>query len=136
MSDWTIEIAGEDFAKFVRSLPVYEQTVLTAALNFVLAERGIDVCAGEWGKPLGSGLYEFRIRKGLDAILGEAGIEPSGPGGHRSVLLRVFCTFHGSKIVLLFHGYDKRRDPSAKRQKREIAKARRLLNDWKRLNRA
>ena len=44
----------------------------------------------------------------------------------------MFCTFHGDKIVLLYHGYDKKRDPSERRQQREIAKARRLHQEWKR----
>jgi hypothetical protein len=44
----------------------------------------------------------------------------------------VFCTFHGDKIVLLHHGYDKKRDPSDRRQQREISKARRLHQEWKR----
>jgi hypothetical protein len=53
-------------------------------------------------------------------------------GADRTVLLRVFCTFHGDRIVLLFHGYDKKKDPSAKRQAREIARARKLHAAWKR----
>jgi hypothetical protein len=43
------------------------------------------------------------------------------------VLLRAFCHAHGDKVVLLLGGYDKGRDPSAKRQQREIATARKLL---------
>jgi hypothetical protein len=48
------------------------------------------------------------------------------------VLLRVFCTFYGDRIVLLYHGYNKKADPSEKRQNREIAKARKLHEWWKR----
>ena len=48
------------------------------------------------------------------------------------MLLRVFCAFHGARIVLLFHGYDKLRDPSPKRQHKEIAKARKLNEEWRR----
>jgi hypothetical protein len=137
MSAWTIEIEGEDFLRFTRSLSAYEQAVMAAALDHVLAVRGIDVCAGEWGKALGGRRYEFRIRKTLDTMLGEVGIEPSGRrDGDRRVLLRIFCTFHGRRIVLLLHGYDKLRDPSAKRQQREIARARRLLKDWRRRKRS
>lgn len=96
------------------------------------AELG-DICSGEWGKPLGEGLYEFRIRKSLRTILVSAGLEaPAVGGADRSVLLRVFCTFHGNRIVLLHHGYDKKADPSLKRQQREIAKARKIHERWKR----
>jgi putative component of toxin-antitoxin plasmid stabilization module len=95
--------------------------------------HGIDICAGEWGKPLGQGLFEFRVRRSLDAILTTAGLDPSSlSGADRSVLIRVFCTFHGDMIVVLYHGYDKKRDPSPKRQQKEIAKARKLHEAWKR----
>ena len=51
-------------------------------------------------------------------------------GSDRRVLLRVFCTFHGDRVVLLLGGYDKGRDPSDKRQQKEIARARKLLKQW------
>ena len=130
---WTIEYEGAAFDRFFESLPGYEQTVLVAAIEHVLARHGIDICAGEWGKPLGGGLYEFRVRRSLRAILSEAGVDaPELAGADRDVLLRVFCAFHGDKIVLLYHGYDKKRDPSEKRQQREIARARKLHDAWKR----
>lgn len=130
---WTIEYEGAGFERFLRSLPGYEQAVLIAAIEHVLARHGIDICAGEWGKPLGSGLYEFRVRRSLTAILSEAGVDAAGfPGADRGVLLRVFCTFYGDKVVLLYQGYDKKRDPSEKRQQREIAQARKVHDAWKR----
>jgi len=129
---WSVEYDGDAFERFFVSLPDYEQAVVGTAITHVLAVHGIDVCAGEWGKPLGKGLYEFRIRRSLNAILTLAGLAPATiPGADRPVLLRVFCTFHGNKIVLLFHGYDKLRDPSPKRQQKEIAKARKLHDEWK-----
>lgn len=132
---WSIEYEGEAFDRFVFALPEYERTVLTAAFDHVLTVHGIDICAGEWGKPLGKGLYEFRIRRSLNAILTLAGLDAATiHGADRSVLLRVFCTFHGDRIVLLLHGYDKLRDPSPKRQQKEIAKARKLNEEWKRGN--
>lgn len=104
-----------------------------AAVEHVLQVYGIDICSGEWGKPLGEGLYEFRIRKSLRTILVSAGLDaPGEEGGDRSVLLRVFCTFHGDKIVLLYHGYNKKTDASVKRQQREIVKARKIHERWKR----
>jgi hypothetical protein len=127
-----VEYEGDTFERFLFSLPEYEQAVLIAAIEHVLQARGIEVCSGEWGKPLGNGLYEFRVRRSLQSILAIAGISNSTPGSNRSVLLRVFCTFHGNKIVLLYHGYNKKADPSEKRQQREIARARRLHDQWKR----
>ena len=72
------------------------------------------------------------MRKSLRTILTSAGLDVlEAAGSDRSVLLRVFCTFHGNKIVLLYHGYNKKTDPSTKRQQREIQKARKLHDRWK-----
>jgi hypothetical protein len=46
------------------------------------------------------------------------------------VLLRLFVTFHGDHVVLLFQGYDKGRDPSDRRQAKEIQTARKHLKAW------
>jgi hypothetical protein len=70
MPGWSIEYEGESFARFYRSLPEYEQAVLTAALYHVLRVDGIDICAGEWGKPLGQGLYELSNDQNLWMVLG------------------------------------------------------------------
>lgn len=137
MDTWSIEYEGDGFERFLLSLAPYEQAVLIAAVEHVLHRHGIDICAGEWGKPLGEGLYEFRVRKSLRTIFASAGLEPEEPAGtDRAVLLRVFCTFYGDKIVLLYHGYNKKKDPSEKRQQREIAKARKIHNHWKQRPRA
>lgn len=145
---WSVQYEGATFERFLFSLPAYEQAVLVAAIQHVLQPYGIDICSGEWGEPLGDGLYEFRVRKSLRAILRNADLdvqdepgtdEPATdepgtdePGTDRGVLLRVFCTFYGDKIVLLHHGYNKKADPTGKRQQREIAKARKLHERWKR----
>ena len=46
-----------------------------------------------------------------------------------------FCHAHGKRVILLLGGYDKGRDPSPRRQKREIASARARLADWSRSRR-
>ena len=51
------------------------------------------------------------------------------------VLLRVFVHFYGDRIALLLGGYDKGRYPKKKRRQREIARARRLLGQFKRRRR-
>lgn len=127
---WTVEVVSDDFERFVRKLPAYEQAVVVAAIRHVLAVEGIGICDSEWGKPLGRGLYEFRIRRSLDTILRSAGLPDAGGG--REVLVRVFCSFVGNRVVLLLGGYDKQRDPSDRRQLREIARARAELARWKR----
>ena len=86
------------------------------------------VCATAYGKQLGKGLFEFRLRR--DATSGAL------PGRHSRgeprVLLRVFCHAYGNKVVLLLGGYDKGADPSPRRQSEEIAVARTRLADWRR----
>ena len=128
---WAIEIASDDFERFMRKLPEYERDVVDAAIRYVLAVEGIAICDTEWGKALGGGLYEFRVRRSLAAILSSAGISGTGRA-RRAVVVRVFCAFSGNKVVLLLGGYDKLRDPSAKRQQREIHAARATLAAWKR----
>ena len=129
---WRIEYEGRSFERFFLALPGYEQAVLQAAIEHVLARDGMDVLATEWGKPLGQGLAEFRVRRSLETIFREAGasVPDDVVGCDRRVLLRVFCTFHGDRVVLLLGGYDKGRDPSDKRQQKEIARARKLLKQW------
>jgi len=129
---WSVEYEGDVFERFLRKVPPYEQAVLLAAIEHVLQVRGIEICADEWGKPLGRGLYEFRVRKSLRTIMEDAGLELRGHSGRgQNVQIRLFCTFYGRRIVLLYHGYNKNVDPSKKRQQREIRKARKLHERWK-----
>lgn len=134
---WTVEIEDDQkFRAFYRSLEDIEQAVLRAALQEVLPRLGMDICNTEWGKALGGGLYEFRIRRSLEAIYREfvsedaARSTPSNLRG-REVSLRVFCTFEGNKIALVLDGYDKQKDPSRKTQNTMIAKSRKSLASHK-----
>ncbi len=137
MSAWTIRLSDEkSFNRFVKKLSPYEEAVLFAAIDYILKPLGDDICSGEWGKPLGQGLYEFRVRQSLAAIYSGAGLtEEELPANaklpHSSVLLRVFCTFEGSEVVLLLGGYNKGKDPSKRRQQVEIKKARTRLTKHK-----
>ncbi|PJI55865.1 hypothetical protein CTI14_01395 [Methylobacterium radiotolerans] len=135
MSTWDVQLE-ETFRRAFDKLPQYEQAVMVAAIEKVLGELGHEVCSTEWGKSLGDGLFEFRVRKSLRAIHDEfkesgADIPDLPSGSNRDVLLRAFFTVHGDRIVLLLHVYDKKRDPSEKRQQREIKKARKQLRAWR-----
>jgi hypothetical protein len=106
------------------------------AMSEVLQHLGVGVCGTEFGRQLGGGLFEFRLRRDLRAI---AGAPPSGPqrqeptraGASEKILLRVFCYAHGEKLILLLAGYDKAKDPSPKRQEMEIRLARKRLEEWR-----
>jgi len=143
MSDhWTPESFEADdgsvpFARFIDRLPDSKFVALDAAIKRVLVARGIDLARTEWLKPLGGGLHEFRIRHDADEI--ERMFAHSAPTGRPTtdrILLRVFVHFHGQKRILLLSGYDKGRDPTDRRQHREMAAARRLLAQFKRRRRA
>jgi hypothetical protein len=60
---------------------------------------------------------EARARIGIDASA--------------DILLRVFFHPHGDKLLLLLGGYDKGRDPSAKRRQTEIKVAHQRLTAWR-----
>jgi hypothetical protein len=120
--------------QFLEGLKEPKRAAAEAALVYVLARQGAAVCRSEWGKALGGGLYEFRIRHELDEILRAAGrgdLASKWTSAEAKVLLRVFFTMDGDKVVLLLAGYDKGADPSDKRQQREINTARKHLKAHK-----
>jgi hypothetical protein len=136
---WTVDVWEDDrtgrcpFAAWFGKLDAHEQTVVDAVIEHIVTPLGMDICDTEWGKPLGGGLYEVRIRRTLSAIRtwgAPAGDAEPAAVGERAVLLRLFVTFHGDHVVLLFQGYDKGKDPSDRRQAKEIKIARRHLKAW------
>lgn len=138
--DWTVEVwedanGHSPFKKWFDKLNHYEQAVVDAVIKTILIPQGMDICETEWGKALKGGLYEIRVRRSLSTLVNlgkpEEEWEDLTSWADKTVLVRIFCTFHGNKIVLLFQGYDKGKDPSEKRQQREISKARKYLRAWK-----
>ncbi len=126
--DWLDSLKGRDEVKRLAAV---------AALQCVLKVHGTAVCETEWGKHLGDGLYEFRIRhpagaiqrmfpptKAIRKLLGKAPAEDKGA----NVLLRIFFTTYGAGVILLVSGYDKGRDPSSGRQRAEINSAREMAH--------
>lgn len=125
-----IDTAGNcPIERFLDDLSEPKKSAAEAALAHILARRGVDVCSTEWGKPLGKGLYEFRIRAELDEILAEFRPDLVGKWttATTSVLLRIFFHPHGDKLILLLGGYDKGKDPGNRRQDAEIKQARKNL---------
>lgn len=117
--------------EWLRSLSLTKKQVLGTAMREVLEPLGVRVCGTEFGRHLGGGVFEFRVRqKPGDVRKGGAKLPPE------KILLRVFCHAHGDRIVLLLGGYDKGQDPSRSRQTREIEEAVRRLALWRRRSRA
>ena len=108
-----------------------ELAALLSALEHILSHLGVGVCGTEWGKQLGDGLFEFRIRHTAAEIARMHGQNTEDLPRGEKVLLRVFCHAYGAKIVLLLNGYDKGADPSNRRQQREIATARARLTKFR-----
>lgn len=113
-------------------LSAMQRRAIGVALREILEVEGIGVCRSGYGKQLGDGLFEFRLRHDAAEILRSAGKTAREEPGRERILLRVFCHAHGERVVLLLGGYDKAADPSKRRQQREIAEARRRLADFRR----
>lgn len=134
---WRLELfqlpSGQiPFATFRDSLDPFETELLDLCILKILAREGNNVCGTNWGKPLGAGLYEFRINRSLTALCKQFGIDDSHElKSGESKLMRVFFTVEGQKIILLLCGYDKGKDPSRRRQHKAIKSARMLLKQHK-----
>jgi len=133
---WTAEVFATDegfapYSAFLDDLSDTEFAALDAAVQHVLLVRGIALGNSEWLKPLGDRLHEFRVRHSAEEIAHMFGDELPGTAPTEPVLLRVFVHFYGNKVELLLSGYDKGKDPSEKRQQREIKAAGKALRAWK-----
>jgi hypothetical protein len=131
---WTVEFFEDDQGRqpareWLQSLDSLKRASAIAAIQVILTELGLDVCATEYGKQLGSGLFEFRVRHDEAIIRGKAGEEGDGKRGE--VLLRMFCHAYGQRVVLLLGGYDKGAAPSRRRQDQAIEIARKRLRSFK-----
>jgi len=123
------EAKDQPVRRFLDNLEAPKRAALIAALEHVLGSLGPDVCQSEYGKPLGEGLYEFRVRHSERTLLAKAGA-PEDKAADTPVLLRVFFHPYGDRIVLLLGAYDKGVDPSERRQQREIRLARKRLTSF------
>lgn len=103
----------EPAREWIQDLAAPKRASMVAAIREILTQQGIDVCGTPFGKHLGEGLAEFRVRE--DAIT-----------------LRLFFHAHGVKQILLLSGFDKGRFGGGRRQAKAIAQARKFLADFKR----
>lgn len=113
---------------WLRSLSLTKKQVLGSAMRHVLQRLGVGVCGTEFGKQLGHGLFEFRLRQKPGDVQNTKGTKRLPP---EEILMRVFCHAYGKRLILLLGGYDKSEDPSPKRQNKEIVEARARLLRWK-----
>src|SRR5436190_17963473 len=109
-----------------------QRRAIGVAMAEILQAEGVGVCRTAYGKQLGGGLFEFRLRHDAAEILRSIGKPARPEASSERILLRASCHAHGDRIVLLLGGYDKSADPSPRRQRQEIAIARKRLADFKR----
>ena len=102
-------------------LSVRQRRALGYAVYRLLQRYGIGVCDTEFGRQLGGGLFEFRLR-----------LQAHTDG--ESAPLRATRRFFAGSIPLL-GAYDKGKNPGRRRQDREIKVARSRLTEYLRARR-
>jgi hypothetical protein len=131
--DWEVEFYADESGRepcraWMGTLTPLKRVALEEAIRLVLARRGLAVMETEFGKALGGGLYEFRLRWSAAEVQRKVeGVSAETAAKAEKIMLRVFFCTSGRKIILLLSGYDKARDPGDTRQGKEIARARKLL---------
>ncbi len=120
--------------EWLRRLPEPKRAAWLAFVDFALVPMGKDIAQSGYVKPFSQGLFELRVDHDAAELAQVFGVDlstrPELAGlATEGILLRVFCTFYGDKVVLLLAGLDKGADPKA--QPRAIRAARKLLSDWK-----
>jgi hypothetical protein len=133
---WVAEFFEDDSGRqpareFLLSLEPDKRAAMIAAIEMVLVPRGLDVCATEYGRQVGDGLFEFRVRHDESVIRGKSGESEGAAKRRGDIVLRLFCHAYGEKVILLLGGYDKGVDASPRRQAREIEQARKRLRSFR-----
>ena len=119
--------------KWIDGLSDQKAGAVILALQEVLAVDGIKLVSSAWLKPLGSGLYEFRIRHSASEIQAMYKVANRVLArGTTAILLRVFVAFEGEKLIVLLGAYDKGKNDKQSFQQAQIEIARKRLRDWKR----
>lgn len=137
MSEWTTEFYEDAGGRrpveaWMDNLDEVEFESVATAIEEILEKEGLALASTPWLKALGKGLHEFRVRHDaatIKALYSDSGAKrPEKPA---KILLRLFVHFHGQKVILLLHGYDKGSDDSSRRQNKEIEEARKRLRAWR-----
>lgn len=114
----------------MKNLPPRTRVVVEAAMQEILARKGLGLATGSWLRSLGSGLWEFRIGKSFKAVFSKSGIPNPSSETNEPILIRVFCSFENEEILLLGI-YDKQRNGPGRKQDQAIEKARKQLLQFK-----
>ena len=115
-----------EYLRQEEDLPVLIQQVVRLLVINVLIGGGPALAKTSWLKPLGQGLWEFRIGGNVDSVLMRAGISSTPSFGNQKLLVRVFCAFE-DEGVLLIGCYNKLRLGGGRPQSLAITRARKVL---------
>ncbi len=127
------------FRWILEELSPAQRRSVTAALEELVAHMGPNIVRTEFGKNIGGGVIELRIRQSEEQLLKRVGKIPEVPhpaDGGEDILLRVFFHPHGQKRALVLHGYDKGKAPSTRHQQQQIAIAEDRLARFKQREKA
>ena len=97
------------FQKVIRIYPSATQQAIVESVIQNLEDLGPGVSAGDSGRALGQGLYEFKLRL------------------REEVLLRVFFTVRQGRAIVVLSAFDKKRNDSKNWQNQQIVRARKLI---------
>ena len=115
-----------EYLRQEKDLPKEVQVLVRMMVLEVLLKDGMKLASGSLFKPLGHGLWEFRIGRNLKSVLKSVDVTISAALVNRSVLVRVFFSFEEDGIFLL-GCYNKLKDGGGRAQNLAINKARALL---------
>lgn len=134
---YTLEFYEDDHGHepvldWLRGLTPSKRRAIGVAMFEILQYEGAHVVGTNFGKGLGSGIFEFRLDQDAAQVLARKGKKARPETSETAkILLRVFCHAHGDRIVLLLGGYDKGERPSARHQQAQIELAKARLKTWK-----
>lgn len=126
MSDSLSAKYTREYLRQEEKLPVPIQQVVRLLVINLLVSEGILLAKSSWLKPLGQGLWEFRIGGSVSLALKRAGVENSTSFGNQKLLVRVFCAFE-PEGVLLIGCYNKLKFGGGRSQSAAISRARKVL---------
>lgn len=122
---------SEEYLRQLKNLSPEDQSIVRLLVLEILGGKGMGLASSHWLKPLGAGLWEFRIGRSMKSVLKSEGVELSSAVTNRKILIRVFCSFEQDGILLL-GCYNKLRSGGGRAQNLAINKARALLLTYRR----
>ncbi|MDQ2873459.1 MAG: hypothetical protein M3Y33_00945 [Actinomycetota bacterium] len=105
--DWAVEFYAYDSGRepcraWMERLTPQKRIALEEAIRLVLVRRGLAVVETEFGKALGGGLYEFRLRWSAAEVQRKVGGVTAGtPAKAEKIMLRVFLLHLGPQDHLV-----------------------------------